>query len=113
VFHIRFATNSDVIPTRYYEGLDKLGQALAKALPNHPQARIEIAGHTDSVGSQAYNQILSEKRAASVKRYLMDRFPISSDNLSVKGYGPDSPVASNNTPEGRERNRRVEAGRLR
>jgi len=112
-FHIRFATNSDTIPPRYHEGLDKLGQAISKSLPSHPQARIEIAGHTDSVGSQEYNRRLSEKRAESVKRYLMDKFNIPADNLSVKGYGPDSPVDSNDTLEGRERNRRVEAGRVR
>jgi outer membrane protein OmpA-like peptidoglycan-associated protein len=111
MFHIRFATNSDEIPVRYYAELDQLGQALAESLRRSPQAHIEISGHTDSVGSQSHNQKLSERRATSVKRYLMSKFNIASENLSVKGYGPSEPIAPNNTPEGREQNRRVVAER--
>jgi outer membrane protein OmpA-like peptidoglycan-associated protein len=73
----------------------------------HPGLRLEVEGHTDSVGGDEYNQRLSEQRASSVRDYLTQQgIPINS--LSAKGFGKTQPVASNETAAGRQRNRRVE-----
>lgn len=69
--------------------------------------RVEVAGHTDSVGSDAYNQKLSEGRAKSVVDYFVSQ-GVSVDRLKAVGYGKTKPVASNKTDEGRAQNRRVE-----
>lgn len=68
---------------------------------------IRVAGHTDSVGADAYNQGLSQRRAASVVDYLSSR-GVAPDKLSSEGFGESKPVASNDTDEGRAQNRRVE-----
>jgi OmpA-OmpF porin, OOP family len=80
---------------------------LATFLQSSPQTRILIEGHTDSVGSEEYNEVLSERRARAVATELMSR-GISADQLQTLGRGKGYPVASNATPEGRQRNRRVE-----
>ncbi len=73
----------------------------------YPDLRLEIEGHTDSVGSDAYNQTLSEKRAASVRDYLVDS-KVSINNVIARGFGKTRPVADNSTAAGRKLNRRVE-----
>src|SRR5262249_14114236 len=73
----------------------------------HPGLKVEVEGHTDSVGSEDYNQVLSERRAESVKSYLTGQ-GLSSGLITAKGFGEEHPVASNDTAEGRQRNRRVE-----
>jgi outer membrane protein OmpA-like peptidoglycan-associated protein len=73
----------------------------------YPDLRLEIEGHTDSVGSDAYNQTLSEKRAASVRDYLVDS-NVSINNVVARGFGKTRPVADNSTSKGRQLNRRVE-----
>jgi OmpA-OmpF porin, OOP family len=78
-----------------------------KFLLNQPQLKAQIAGHTDSVGSDAYNLKLSRQRAESVRSYLVSR-GVSAAQLTAVGYGESRPVASNQTDEGRARNRRVE-----
>jgi OOP family OmpA-OmpF porin len=108
VLNINFATNSDVVPPKHYADLNNLGEVLKR----NPQTRIEIAGYTDSRGSFTSNQSLSEKRAASVKRYLVENFLINPEYVIAKGYGPSVPIASNDTPEGRAKNRRVQAARV-
>ncbi len=75
----------------------------------YPQTSTVIEGHTDSVGSARYNAGLSQRRADSVKNYLVENFSISPDRLATKGYGEEKPVASNDTAEGRAQNRRIEA----
>lgn len=80
---------------------------VAKSLANEPDISIIIAGHTDSVGSDAYNKKLSQERAQSVVDYLVTQ-GISRSRLRAVGYGESKPVADNNTDDGRERNRRVE-----
>lgn len=72
-----------------------------------PTLSIEVAGHTDAIGSEATNQKLSEDRAESVSRYLINQ-GISSRRFRVAGYGEARPIADNATPEGRKRNRRIE-----
>jgi outer membrane protein OmpA-like peptidoglycan-associated protein len=68
---------------------------------------VEIGGHTDNSGSDEYNRQLSEKRALSVYSYL-NKYGIDKKRLLLKGYGPDQPIASNDSEEGRQRNRRIE-----
>lgn len=73
----------------------------------YPDLRLEIEGHTDSIGSDQYNQRLSEKRAATVRDYLLDtHVPLS--NMTARGLGKNDPIADNSTPSGRKLNRRVE-----
>lgn len=84
--------------------LNSVAEAL---LRNSPEAKITVAGHTDSQGSDAHNQELSEKRAKSVADYLVGR-GIAKDRVMSKGYGPQVPIADNTSIEGRAQNRRVE-----
>jgi outer membrane protein W/outer membrane protein OmpA-like peptidoglycan-associated protein len=79
---------------------------VASALLTQPGLSVEIQGHTDSVGSVAYNLNLSQRRADAVKAYLVSR-GVSSSTLTAKGYGKARPIASNDTAEGRTQNRRV------
>ena len=80
---------------------------VAKELKRYPDLMIEIQAYTDSRGSDALNQRISEDRAQSVRTYLVEK-GVSADKLSAKGYGEANPVASNDTAEGRAQNRRVE-----
>jgi outer membrane protein OmpA-like peptidoglycan-associated protein len=73
----------------------------------YPSLRLSVEGHTDSVGTDDYNQQLSEKRAEAVRQYLVQQ-GISGDTIVATGFGKTSPIASNDTPEGRQQNRRVE-----
>ncbi|MFV5686649.1 OmpA family protein [Flavobacterium sp. GB2R13] len=81
--------------------------AMANILKNYPNAKFSIEGHTDSDGSDAYNQKLSEARANVVKNALVER-GISSDNLNAVGFGESTPVATNKTAKGKAQNRRTE-----
>jgi len=76
-------------------------------MQKYPDMQVELAGYTDSIGGAAYNLKLSERRAEAVKAYLVEK-GIDAGHIQAKGYGKDNPVASNDTDEGRERNRRVE-----
>jgi len=99
-----FETGSDVIKTRSHDLLDEV----AKVIVANPQLRkIEIQGHTDNVGSDDYNLGLSNRRAASVKAYLVDK-GVKTGKLTAKGYGEGEPISKNDTEEGRSENRRVE-----
>jgi outer membrane protein OmpA-like peptidoglycan-associated protein len=84
----------------------KLAQ-LAEFLRSNPERKASIEGHTDSVGSEESNRTLSDHRAGAVKAALV-RMGVPADRLSTQGFGEDSPVASNDTPAGRQLNRRVE-----
>lgn len=79
---------------------------LAEALNRHPRLRLEVGGHTDAVGSEQDNQLLSERRAKAVYDYLVLR-GVSAERLTYRGYGESRPVATNDTPEGRASNRRT------
>jgi len=74
---------------------------------DNPNIKIEISGHTDNIGSAAYNQKLSESRAKAVVDYLIEH-GIDRSRLSYMGYGFEKPIAPNDTEEGRQLNRRVE-----
>jgi len=88
------------------EGKAVLNEAAA-LLQKHERVVVEVAGHTDSTGSDEYNQGLSERRANAVKQYLTEQ-GVTATRLSARGYGEAQPVASNDTKEGRAENRRVE-----
>ena len=77
-------------------------------LSEHADLKLTIEGHTDNVGAAATNQALSEKRAAAVRQYLIDNHSVDGARLTAKGLGATKPSASNDTPEGRQNNRRVE-----
>ncbi len=80
----------------------------AMLLKDNPDIKAEIGGHTDLSGSEVARQKISEKRAESAKKYIMDKFNIPGDRMSIKGYGSQKPIADNKTKEGRAKNRRVE-----
>jgi outer membrane protein OmpA-like peptidoglycan-associated protein len=87
------------------EGKSKLDSAVT-VLTRYPDLRVEIQGHTDSIGTEAYNVSLSERRAAAVKEYLTSK-GISASRFTTKGFGESQPAADNGTKEGRAENRRV------
>ena len=82
---------------------------LADFMNQYPQTTTVVEGHTDSVGSDAYNQKLSENRANAVREVLVNQYGVDSSRVSAAGYGESRPVADNATAEGRAVNRRVEA----
>jgi outer membrane protein OmpA-like peptidoglycan-associated protein len=83
-------------------------QAAYQILKDNPTIKVEIQGHTDNVGSDEYNQRLSEQRAWAVVNYLVQQMGVDAARLIARGYGESMPKASNDTPEGRALNRRVE-----
>ncbi len=98
-----FEFNSVVIREDSKEGLNTVANRLSK----NKIYRVQVEGHTDNVGSEKYNQNLSEKRAQSVKKYLMAQ-GISAKSIKVQGFGELNPIADNETEGGRSQNRRVE-----
>jgi outer membrane protein OmpA-like peptidoglycan-associated protein len=101
--NVTFAFNSADLNAQFHPVLNKV----AATLVEYNQTVIEVAGHTDSVGSDAYNQQLSERRATSVAAYLASR-GVPQPRMVTVGAGEAHPVASNDTEEGRAQNRRVE-----
>ncbi len=83
--------------------------SFAKVLNEYPDTKIQVDGHTDSTGSDKYNQNLSERRAKSVGDYLRS-LGVHADRVAESGFGENIPVADNSTDEGRQLNRRVEVG---
>jgi outer membrane protein OmpA-like peptidoglycan-associated protein len=107
---IQFKHNSAEPTEQGQKILGELGQALAsKTLRG---SSFLICGHTDSAGLEKYNLELSRKRAERVKKYLSRKHKIPGKNLKVEGIGEAQPVASNETAEGKAKNRRVEITRL-
>ena len=101
--NITFPTNGSELKTDFYNVLD----SVALVLEEFDKTIIVVAGYTDSKGSDAYNQTLSEGRAKSVANYLMAK-KIVAARFETVGFGEKNPVADNNTEEGRTLNRRVE-----
>jgi OOP family OmpA-OmpF porin len=101
---IYFDTGSDRIRPESTPTLKEIGGMLK----DHPELKLTIEGHTDNVGSAESNQALSEKRAAAVRQFLIDSYQVDAARLQAKGLGQTKPAASNDTPEGRQNNRRVE-----
>lgn len=82
-------------------------QTIMEYLFKYPKNQLVITGHTDSVGSTAYNMTLGRKRAESVKKYLVETYHIDEQRLSIRSAGESQPIADNGTPEGQAKNRRV------
>ncbi|MFC1841154.1 OmpA family protein [Thermodesulfobacteriota bacterium] len=100
---VLFDINKSTIKPAFYPELDHVVTILNKT----PKLNVEIQGHTCSLGSEAYNQTLSEKRATAIMNYLISK-GIDKSRLSAKGYGESKPVQSNDTEDGRKANRRVQ-----
>ncbi|MGW8311256.1 MAG: OmpA family protein, partial [Thiogranum sp.] len=101
--NITFATDSSDISADFYPVLD----SVALVINEFEKTYVDVVGHTDSTGAEDYNQRLSEARASSVARYLESQ-QVLPQRIVTQGLGESTPVASNDTPEGRSLNRRVE-----
>lgn len=101
---INFGFDSARVATAFDGELAKA----AACIREYPGHEVVLTGHTDSAGSAAYNQILSERRAAAVKEALVERFNVPAAKMVTQGMGEEKPVADNNTEEGRAFNRRVD-----
>src|SRR5690606_35671419 len=99
---VGFGFDSDQLTPQSSRVLDNLAADLKK----FPRLSIELQGHTDSVGADAYNQKLSQQRADAVREYLLTQ-GVNASQISARGYGESRPVANNATAEGRALNRRV------
>jgi outer membrane protein OmpA-like peptidoglycan-associated protein len=100
---VTFPVNSYTVQPQFRTTLDQISASLTQ----YPNSLIDVYGHTDSTGSDAYNQTLSENRARSVAGYLSSH-GVNSARIRSQGFGETQPVASNDTEEGRSANRRVE-----
>jgi outer membrane protein OmpA-like peptidoglycan-associated protein len=101
--NVTFATDSSDLSPAFFDVLSSVG----KVMKEYNKTVVEVAGHTDSTGSDSYNQSLSERRAGSVAQYLQSQ-QIGSERLITVGMGEARPVADNGTADGRQANRRVE-----
>lgn len=102
---VEFDFDKTVVRPQYHNDIEKV----ANFLNAYPDTNAILEGHTDSVGTDEYNMKLSGRRAESVKKYLVEKFNIDAARISTKAYGESKPVATNDTAEGRQRNRRVVA----
>lgn len=103
---VTFAPNQARLTANAKQVLNIVGQSLKE----HPDAHVEVAGYTDSTGSTTRNAKLSQARAQSVRAYLI-QLGVPAEQVTAKGYGPANPIAPNDTPDGRAKNRRVELHR--
>ena len=104
VLDIKFDTDKADIKPEYHNEL----QQVAEFLTEFPKATGAIEGYTDSIASMKYNMDLSQRRADSVRDYLIKKFNIAPERITAKGYGETKPVGDNKTAEGRKQNRRIE-----
>lgn len=102
---INFDSGSAALKPEAHSSLDAFATMLQERFGDY---RFEVQGHTDAVGSEQSNQALSKRRAEAVQSYLVQRHGIDPARLTVQGYGQSRPLASNTTPEGQARNRRVQ-----
>ena len=107
---VQFASDEARLTAKARQVLDQLGAALQDSALE--ECCFQVEGHTDSQNTEDYNQRLSEARAKSVVDYLNERFGIDPDRLLQRGYGETDPLASNETSEGRQKNRRVQVSNL-
>ena len=102
---VNFPNNSSIIGDQYLSEI----KAVADFMTEYPNTEAVIEGHTDSSGSEVYNQLLSERRANKVAETLVEQFSVAAGRVSSVGYGEARPVADNSTAAGRSSNRRVVA----
>src|SRR5690606_2560793 len=100
---VKFDTNSADVKEEYMSDI----RDLATFMNQYENTQVTVEGHTDNTGSAEYNRALSQRRADSVRRVLIERMGIEEDRVKAVGYGEDRPVADNSTASGREQNRRV------
>jgi len=103
--NVEFDFDKADVKSKYHGVLEKV----AEFMKQYPKTTTVIEGHTDNRGKYEYNIRLSERRAESVKNYLVEKFGIEASRLSTKGYGYTKPVATNATAAGRQKNRRIDA----
>lgn len=101
--NITFETDSAELKPQFYDVLNSVSQVLEE----YDKTLVNVVGHTDSTGAASYNKTLSEKRARNVAQYLIAQ-GVNPTRVAADGMGEEQPVASNQTPEGRQANRRVE-----
>jgi len=106
-YGIYFDFNKDTIKPES----EKVLKEIVQAMTDNPSWKLTVEGHTDNIGGDAYNLDLSKRRAAAVKQALVARYHIAADRLSTDGFGASHPIETNDTLEGRARNRRVELTR--
>lgn len=102
---VNFEFDSADVQSRFYNDIEEL----AEVMQEHSDVSIEIGGHTDLIGPEDYNQGLSERRAQAVKDVLVNRFNISADRISTRGYGMRRPIVNEISLEANPRNRRIES----
>jgi outer membrane protein OmpA-like peptidoglycan-associated protein len=107
IYGIYFDFNSATIKPDSEAVLKQISDILHK----NPDWKLSVAGHTDNIGDNSFNQNLSERRAAAVKNALVTRYGIAPGRLTTSGFGASRPIEPNTTLEGRARNRRVELQR--
>ena len=100
---IQFAFDKSNIQSKYYNEIKKMADYMTR----YPETKAAIEGHTDNIGTGAYNMKLSQKRANSIKNYLVSKFKIDPSRIKTTGYSFKKPIASNSTKEGRQKNRRA------
>ncbi len=103
--NVQFDTAKADVKPKYDADLKRVADYLKK----YPETTVTIEGNTDNVGGKKYNRKLSERRAESVKKYLVEKLGVDPSKISSVGYGMDKPIADNKTPDGRQQNRRVDA----
>jgi OOP family OmpA-OmpF porin len=102
---VEFDSGKAIVKPKYNDEIKKV----AEFMKEYPDTNAVIEGHTDNVGKEAANVKLSQRRADSIKAYLVNKFGIDSSRIKTIGYGPNKPIASNATKEGKQKNRRVNA----
>ncbi|HOG08751.1 MAG: OmpA family protein [Syntrophales bacterium] len=102
---VEFDTAKAVVKKKYYNEV----KSVADFMKEYPHSKATIEGHTDSVGNASFNKKLSQARADSVRKCLIEKFGIDASRLTAVGYGEEMPIESNATRDGRQKNRRVEA----
>jgi OmpA-OmpF porin, OOP family len=103
--NVLFDTNKSIIKKNSFKDVDNL----VAVMKQYPDLNVTIEGHTDNVGSAAYNKKLSQRRADAVKKYMVQKGGIAANRLIAKGFGLEKPIADNATKAGKAKNRRVEA----
>lgn len=103
--HVKFPNNSSIVPNSSKAEIKELSVFMT----SYPLTKVTIEGHSDSSGEAKYNQYLSERRAKSIAKILVEDYGIDSSRVAAIGYGEEKPIADNGTAEGRKQNRRVEA----
>lgn len=108
IYSVYFSFNSDVIRDESQPTL----KDIAEVMRRHPDWKLQVNGHTDAIGGDQFNLDLSRRRASAVKNALVGQYKINGDRFATAGFGKSQPKDTNDTLEGRARNRRVELMRI-